>query len=72
VRRGFFDFHKSTGSIIAREALERIGTLFDIERTIAGQSAERRREVRQVLAREKLDQLAQWLDVQLTLIPGNF
>ena len=71
VRRGFFEFHKATGSTIAREALERIGALFDIERTIAGQSPERRREVRQALAREKLDQLAHWLDAQLTLIPGK-
>lgn len=71
VRRGFFEFHKATGSTIAREALERIGALFDIERTIAGQSPERRREVRQALAREKLDQLALWLDAQLTLIPGK-
>ena len=71
VRRGFFEFHKATGSTIAREALERIGALFDIERTIAGQSPERRREVRQARAREKLDQLAHWLDAQLTLIPGK-
>lgn len=71
VRRGFFDVHKSTGSIIAREALERIGTLFDIERTITGQCAERRREVRQAHAREKLETFAQWLDAQLAQIPGK-
>lgn len=70
-RRGFFDFHKATGSVIAREALDRIGALFDIERTIVGQSPERRRDVRRALAREKLDQLARWLDAQLTLIPGK-
>ena len=35
VRRKFFDVHKANGSAIAREALERIGALFDIERTIA-------------------------------------
>jgi len=37
VRRGFFDVHASNKSAIAKEALDRIGTLFDIERTIAGQ-----------------------------------
>jgi transposase len=71
VRRGFFDVHKATGSVIAREALERIGALFDIERTIAGQTAEQRSDVRRAEAREKLDQLAAWLDAQLKLIPGR-
>jgi transposase len=37
VRRGFFDVHASNKSAIAKEALDRIGALFDIERTIAGQ-----------------------------------
>jgi len=71
VRRGFFDVHKATGSAIAREALERIGQLFDIEQTIAGQPANRRREIRQAQACEKLDTLAEWLDRQLALISGR-
>jgi hypothetical protein len=71
VRRKFFDVHKANGSAIAREALERIGALFDIERTIAGKSADRRRTVRQSLAREKLDELAGWLDRQLKLLSGK-
>jgi hypothetical protein len=71
VRRKLFDVHKAAGSAIAREALDRIGVLFDIERTIAGQPPERRRSVRQAQAKEKLDQLAGWLDAQLKLIPGR-
>lgn len=71
VRRKLFDVHKATGSTIAREALDRIGALFDIERTISGQPPERRRSVRQAQAKEKLDQLAGWLDAQLKLIPGR-
>lgn len=71
VRRGFFDVHKSTGSAIAREALERIGALFDIERGINGKGADERRNVRRALAREKLESLAQWLDAQLSSIPGK-
>ena len=71
VRRKFFDVHKANGSAIAREALERIGALFDIERTIAGKSADRRRTVRQSLAREKLDKLAGWLDRQLKLLSSK-
>jgi transposase len=71
LRRKFFDVYKANGSAIAREALERIGALFDIERTIAGKSADRRRTVRQSLAREKLDELAGWLDRQLKLLSGK-
>jgi len=57
VRRKFFDVHKANGSDIAREALERIGALFDIERGITGQSPERRRRARQSAAKDKLDNL---------------
>jgi hypothetical protein len=71
VRRKFFDVHKVNGSPIAREALERIGALFDIERTIAGKSPDRRRTARQSLAKEKLDRLAEWLDQQLRLLSGK-
>jgi transposase len=70
-RRKFFDVHKANGSPIAREALEWIGALFDIERTIAGKSADQRRAVRQSLAKEQLDELAEWLDRQLKLLSGK-
>ena len=70
-RRYFFDEWKSSGSPIAKEALDRIGALFDIERLIVGASPERRRDVRQRTAKPKLDELATWLDVQLTRIPGR-
>jgi hypothetical protein len=71
VRRGFFDFHKATGSIVAHEALERIGALFEIEHRISGQSADRRRDIRRSLARPLLEALAEWLDDQLGLLPGK-
>src|SRR5262245_10916984 len=71
VRRGFFDEAKSSGSPIAREALEKIGALFDIERLIAGAAPEHRRNVRQRLAKPRLDELATWLDAQLQRIPGK-
>jgi hypothetical protein len=71
VRRKFFDLHKANGSPIAREALDRIGALFDIERTIAGKSPDRRRTARHSLAKEKLDRLAEWLDQQLKLLSGK-
>ena len=63
--------HKANGSPIAREAIDRIGALFDIERTIAGKSPDRRHTVRQSLAKEKLDKLAGWLDQQLKLLSGK-
>jgi len=71
VRRGFFDEAKGSGSPIAKEALERIGALFDIERQIKGAPPEQRRHVRQRLAKPRLDELATWLDAQLLRIPGK-
>jgi hypothetical protein len=71
VRRKFFDVHKANGSPIASEALERIGALFEIERTMAGKSPEQRRAVRQSLAKQRLDKLAEWLDRQLKLLSGK-
>ena len=70
-RRGFFDVFKSNCSPIAKEALDKIGELFDIERLIAGAEPERREQVRQRLARPRFDELAAWLDAQLQRIPGK-
>lgn len=71
VRRGFHDEYTSKKSAIAKEALDRIGALFDIERLIAGKPPEVRRSLRQRTARPKLDAMALWLDAQLRLIPGK-
>lgn len=71
VRRGFFDEWSEHKSAIAKEALDRIGVLFDIERTIAGSRPEIRRAVRQRTARPKIDELGVWLDAQLAKIPGK-
>jgi transposase len=70
-RRQFYDVHESNGSPIAKEALEKIGPLFDIERPIAGQPPLVRQQVRAELAKPKLDELATWLDAQLQRIPGR-
>ena len=48
VRRKFFDVHTATGSPIAKEALDRIGQLYAIEKIINGLPAERRRQRRQL------------------------
>ena len=71
VRRGFFDEWASHKSTIAKEALDRIGALFDIEHPIAGQPPDIRRAVRQRTARPRIDELAIWLDEQLQKIPGK-
>jgi hypothetical protein len=71
VRRKFFDVHKSNGSPIAKEALDKIGALFDIERAIAGKPPGQRKAVRMAKAKPKLDALAAWFDGQLKLISGK-
>ena len=71
VRRGFFDDWASHKSAIAKDALDKIGVLFDIERPINGQPPDIRRAVRQRTARPKIDELAIWLDAQLDKLPGK-
>lgn len=71
VRRGFFDEWASNQSKIAKEALDRIGALFDIERPIAGSPPDIRRAVRQRAARPRIDELAVWFDEQLQKISGK-
>ena len=71
VRRGFFDEYVEHKGAIAKEALDRIGTLFDIERPIAGSPPDLRRAVRQSTARPKIHELAIWLDAQFARIPGK-
>jgi len=71
VRRGFFDEWTQHKSTIAKEALDRIGALFDIERPIAGHAADIRRAVRQRTARPRIGELATWLDAQLDKLPAK-
>ena len=71
VRRGFVDEYASHKSKIAKEALDRIGALFDIERPIAGAEPDIQRAVRQRAARPRIDELAVWFDAQLQKIPGK-
>ncbi len=71
LRRDFHDIWKGAKSAIAREALDRIGVLYDIEREIAGQSSESRRAVRQEKSKPKVDAFREWAEQQLTRIPGK-
>ena len=71
LRRDFHDVWTATGSPIAREALERIGALYDIEREITGQSAEQRRQMRQQRSRPLAEAFRTWCEGQLARIPGK-
>lgn len=69
LRRDFHDVWKATGSAIAKEALDRIGALYDIERRINGRPAEDRLAVRQEKSAPKVEALRAWLEKQLARIP---
>lgn len=71
LRRDFHDVWTSTQSEIAREALDRIGALYDIERKINGQPAAVRKAVRQDKSKAKVEAFQVWADKQLTRIPGK-
>jgi transposase len=71
LRRDFHDVWSATKSEIAREALDRIGALYDIERKIAGQSAGIRLATRQDHSRPKVEAFRAWAEQQLMRIPGK-
>jgi len=71
LRRDFHDVWVANKSEIAREALDRIGKLYDIEREIAGQPAETRLAARKKHCAEKVAAFKAWAEQQLTHIPGK-
>lgn len=71
LRRDFHDVWSATKSEIAREALDRIGALYDIEREISGQPADIRCAARQARAKPKVDDFKVWAERQLTRLPGK-
>jgi transposase len=71
LRRDFHDVWTATGSAIAREALDRIGALYDIERDIVGKPAEIRQAARQKHAGPKIEAFRVWAEQQMTRIPGK-
>ena len=71
-RRPFYEFHASTKSPLAAEALARIGKLYEIEAEIRGHPAEHRHAVRQQRSRPVVEALHAWLQQQSwlpTLMP---
>ena len=64
-RRKFFDVHAATASPIAREALERIGALYEVERAIHGKPPDERRRERQARSTPIADALRTWAEAVL-------
>ena len=71
LRRAFHDVWSATKSQIAREALDRIGKLYDVEREIKGRSAEQRLAVRKEHSAPKVDAFRDWSEAQFARIPGK-
>jgi transposase len=71
LRRDFHDVWTASKSEIAREALDRIGKLYDIERGISGQPAQARLAVRREHSQPKVEAFKAWAEAQLTRIPGK-
>jgi hypothetical protein len=71
-RRTFYDVHESTDSPIAKEALDRIGKLYNVERTISGKTKEQRQTVRDTKSRPLTESLKTWLEARLKQLPEKF
>ena len=65
VRRKFFDVHAATASPIAKEALDRIGDLYKVEKTIAGLPPDVRHRERQERSKPIAEALAAWAEAAL-------
>jgi hypothetical protein len=66
VRRKFHDLYEVHQSPIAKEALDRIGALYGIEREIRGRPPDERKTIRNERARPLLDDLQRWMKSCLT------
>ncbi|SMC31181.1 IS66 family transposase [Polynucleobacter kasalickyi] len=67
-RRKFYDIHEMSPTPISTHVLKTIGELYQIEAGIRGSPPERRREVRQELAKPIVEALHLWLKEQLSTV----
>lgn len=65
VRRKFHDLYQAHRSPVAKEALDRIGELYGIEKEIRGRPPSERSEVRQARSRPLLEAMHVWLKTTL-------
>jgi transposase len=70
-RRKLFDVHANTGSAIAKEALERIAALFQIEAEINGRAPDQRHAIRREHTRPRLADLKDFLERALASLSGK-
>jgi transposase len=70
-RRHLFEIHKALKSPLAKEAVDRIDVLYDIERHIRGRSAEERRAARQEHALPLLNEMHAWMIDSLSQIDNK-
>ena len=70
-RRGLFDLYEATKSPTAKEAIDRIRKLYDIEDEIRGQSAELRLAARTKYSVPLLDELHQWMIATRTKVENK-
>lgn len=68
-RRRFFEIAQKRPAPIAREALQRIATLYEIEAEIRGLSADERRAARQLRTKPLLDAMRLWLEQRRAELP---
>ncbi len=71
-RRKFFDLYAANKSVVAAEALRRIGELYEVERQAQELDAGDRLQLRQANAQPKLDELHAWLiQTRMTVADGG-
>jgi transposase len=70
-RRKFFDLHAANKSTLAKDALEYIGQLYEIERQAKSLDEEQRYRLRQQRARPLLDAFHAWLVAQRQKVPDG-
>jgi hypothetical protein len=68
-RRRFFEIAHKRPAPIAREALQRIAALYEIEAEIRGLSADERRAARQLRTKPLLDAMRLWLEQHHAALP---
>ncbi|MDO6724969.1 IS66 family transposase [Celeribacter halophilus] len=70
-RRDFHDEWQKTKSAISREAIDRIGKIYDIEREINGRPADVRHAARQKHSAPQVEAFFTWSEQQLLRLPGK-
>lgn len=71
VRRKFFDVHEANGSVIAREALDRIGALYGVETAINGLPCDERQRLRQARSHQIAEALKAWAEQTAPKLSGR-